>query len=98
DGCDAGDWAQLKGALRAVILHPPRQAALEGNVADTNTRVGAIMQPGTLERVDGWFPINKGDYNQDGVVTISDLTPLGAHFQESSGGGSFPFLSIQAVI
>ena len=30
-----------------------------------------------------WFYTNNGDYNQDGLVGIADLTPLGLHFGES---------------
>jgi len=32
-----------------------------------------------------WTYLNQGDYNQDGVVNVMDITPLAAHFNEESG-------------
>jgi PKD repeat protein len=48
-----------------------------------------------------WRYYSIGDYNQDGLVGISDLTPLGQHYGESSplsGGQPFPPDSLGAVI
>jgi len=39
-----------------------------------------------------WRYFNQGDYNQDGYVTVNDLTPLGQHFGESG-----PFAPESAV-
>lgn len=43
----------------------------------------------------GWLYANQGDYNQDGLVGIEDLTPLGLHFGES---GLFLIDSVQAIV
>ena len=42
-----------------------------------------------------WYYANPGDYDQNGVVSISDLTPLGMHFNEA---GPFPATSTLSVI
>ena len=36
-----------------------------------------------------WYYNNPGDYNQDGIVNASDITPLGLHFGEIADSGSF---------
>jgi len=35
-----------------------------------------------------WSYRNVGDYNQDGIVNIMDITPLAAHFNESADEGN----------
>lgn len=42
-----------------------------------------------------WPYKNPGDYNQDGRVAVSDLTPIGLHFGESVPADSY---SIQSVV
>ncbi|MCB1216379.1 hypothetical protein KDL44_03250 [bacterium] len=38
-----------------------------------------------------WFYINPGDYDQNGIVGISDLTPLAVHFGEAAALSGQPF-------
>jgi hypothetical protein len=45
-----------------------------------------------------WRYINVGDYNQDGLVGIADLTPLGQFFGESTAPNPFPFESNLSAI
>ena len=45
-----------------------------------------------------WHYSSTGDYDQNGEVNISDLTPLGVHFGESSGGGTFPYAGALSVV
>lgn len=45
--------------------------------------------------------VNVGDYNQNSLVEVADLTPLGVHFAETSPDGPpnpFPWSSINSVI
>lgn len=42
--------------------------------------VTAVADDARLE----WVYNNKGDYNLDGFVTVSDLTPIGIHFDKNS--------------
>ena len=45
-----------------------------------------------------WGYYNQGDYNQDSLVTINDLTPLGQNFGESVAPAAFPADSEEAVV
>jgi PKD repeat protein len=47
-----------------------------------------------------WGHYMKGDYDQNGLVTISDLTPLGIHFGKSSAEPGDPFNkeSIESIV
>jgi len=48
-----------------------------------------------------WRYYSHGDYNQDGLVSVSDLIPLGQHYGEGSpvgAGQPFPPASLGAVI
>jgi hypothetical protein len=42
-----------------------------------------------------WYYTNPGDFNQDGLVSLTDLTPIGYHWMQS---GPFPEDSVGAVI
>ncbi|MEZ5339602.1 MAG: PKD domain-containing protein [bacterium] len=44
-----------------------------------------------------WFYRNTGDYDQNGIVTISDLTPMGVNFGDSQTGG-FDDSTAQSVV
>jgi len=37
-----------------------------------------------------WSYVNIGDYNQDGIVDVADVSPLAEHFGERKNGGVFP--------
>lgn len=45
-----------------------------------------------------WLYRSQGDYDQNGLVSISDLTPIAIHFGKSSGGGEFNETSIESVV
>ncbi|MCB1217153.1 hypothetical protein KDL44_07155 [bacterium] len=65
-------------------------------VADADSARARLefLQAGDTQRLI-WFHTNPGDYNQDGVVSISDLTPLGQNFGDS---GPFAHSSAEAVV
>jgi hypothetical protein len=44
-----------------------------------------------------WYYRNQGDYNQNGEVGISDLTPIAVHFGKSQAGG-FAESSVESVV
>jgi hypothetical protein len=94
-GCDQALWGELKLALRLALLDQPRTVAK----APQGARARAVLRPGFLEdTVDGWYYVNPGDYNQDGLVSVSDLTPLGANFLVAAEDGSFDFASALSVV
>ncbi|MCB1186348.1 hypothetical protein KDL29_04195 [bacterium] len=45
-----------------------------------------------------WYYRNQGDYDQNGEVNISDLTPLAIHFGKAAAGGSFDFTKVESVV
>jgi hypothetical protein len=77
-----------------------RVAAPDSRAAIVRTAGGAIPAVGNLVRNDCWNMIqwshlNPGDYDQNGAVNISDLTPLGLHFGAT---GPFNSNSVQWVV
>ena len=78
--------------------------AASGSVAKTSSKAPLSE----LNRIDFsyapdltlcyWFYQNQGDYDQNGEVNISDLTPLAIHFGKAAAGGSFAFSSVESVV
>jgi len=55
---------------------------------------GVYVDPLTQTAVGGdvrleWDYNNRGDYNQDGFVTVNDLTPIGVHFGKDTSAGDW---------
>ncbi len=84
-GADPAVFASLKDALRTALL-------ARGNgklVATPPTGVeNAIPDLVITDNGDGtynytWHYYNIGDYNQDGTVGVSDITPLAMHFGQT---------------
>ncbi len=78
------ELAQVTGAVLAPAGAAARNTSAppmneSGRVTDLTARSGA---GGTA--IFAWGFRNPGDYNQDGIVNIQDLTPLAAHFNESA--------------
>jgi hypothetical protein len=83
-GAEPAVFAQLKAALRAALIASgeeklvstpptgPANAVPDLTVTDTGGGTADIT----------WHYYNLGDYNQDGVVGIADITPLAMHFGE----------------
>jgi len=97
-GVDAALFSRLKDALREA-LRERQQGASRVMVADG--KVVATPPHGPKNVIDDlalhqdsgsgdltWSYHNSGDYNQDGLVSVLDLTPLAAHFQENVEGGA----------
>jgi hypothetical protein len=70
------ELAQVRFAAEPFDIR--RKASETLPVATERPLLTVIMQPAWLD----WRWHQVGDYNQDGLVTASDLTPLGAHFGE----------------
>lgn len=83
----SGDGAVATLRLRHVALgFGPRTASA---APDSNlSRAALTLSVGEIS----WLYYSQGDYDQNGEVNISDLTPLGAHFGESG-----PFDQAQAI-
>jgi hypothetical protein len=72
-GSDAATWQQLKTALRILLLNRPRATSAPPD--DLASASVAVYDADT--GVLSWDYASAGDYNQDGLVSINDLTPLG---------------------
>jgi hypothetical protein len=85
DGVDPAVFGQLKDALRAALVargtdkiaSTPPSGAVNGVPDAALTDVG----DGTFNAT--WHYYNVGDYNQDGVVSIADITPLAMHYGQT---------------
>ena len=90
-------WRQLKDALAAYLNqhHSDGRIAAAAATGDSS-RPQLSFDSGT--NTLSWRFSTSGDYDQNGEVNISDLTPLGANFGASSGGGAFPYATALSVI
>jgi PKD repeat protein len=95
-GADPRLWTQLKRGLAASLERSGAvrfAAALPGGDSATVSDLAAVDTGGALEL--RWTYRNKGDYNQDGLVSINDLTPLGANLGKNTAD---PDWTTQAVV
>ncbi|OPX23614.1 MAG: hypothetical protein B1H03_01115 [Planctomycetales bacterium 4484_113] len=90
-GVDDALFARLKQALaealiarraRAASMLPTGPANSVDSLDSTNTSADEVV----LE----WQGKNIGDYSMDGIVNISDITPLAAHFNEEVASAAHP--------
>ena len=79
-GCDPALWADLKTSLQHTI-----EQRLDGK-QPSSPPVTDLARPHIELNPAGpalsWWLVSPGDYNQDGVVSVSDLTPLGVALGE----------------
>jgi hypothetical protein len=98
DGCQSDDWAELKGAFRDMLLHPQRHSSSMPQAERGRPIFITQASPFGGDYVSGWWYVNRADYDQNGLVNVSDLSPLGAHLNETSAGGPFNINSRQSAI
>lgn len=96
-GVEPAVWSQLCSELARVLA--ARQNLTRGAAAapanEASRPQGFIsFAPDSF----GWYHSLQGDYDQNGEVNIGDLTPLGQHLGETSGGGVFSYQSALSVI
>jgi PKD repeat protein len=94
EGVDGKLWEELKAALKEAL----GKTAATPPTGDINRVADLAME----DHNDGsytftWHYRNLGDYDQDGKVSISDITPIAQHFGETYDTETEPN-SIQAVI
>ncbi len=86
---DAAVFGQLKAALHsALIARGGDKVACAPPIGDANI----VRDLAFTDNFDGtmnltWHYYNVGDYNQDGIVGIADITPLAMHFGETRAEG-----------
>jgi hypothetical protein len=87
-GVNEGVFQQLKDALRAQLLSvtPGKAASTPPQGAPNAVNDLGLVEAGGLYTAT-WSYRNLGDYNQDGVVSVQDITPLAMHFGHSTAAG-----------
>jgi len=98
-GARADVFEVLKGALRDALQQQGCNKAACIPPAGEANRVAdlAIVEDGGVYTLS-WHYRNLGDYDQNGAVGISDITPIAMHFGEAVPPGDVDGNSIQAVI
>ncbi|MBN2083205.1 hypothetical protein JW859_13485 [bacterium] len=79
------------GALAAITFaHAGQPPVVERSVCAPPVKPAARAEL-MLEAMDTlvWPYANPGDYNEDGLVGVSDLTPLGVHFNKTSASADW---------
>jgi hypothetical protein len=64
----------------------PRNASQAADAVETRAKNLALRQNDAGDWELSWDYTNPGDTTQDGMVSVGDLTPLGAHFLEELSG------------
>jgi hypothetical protein len=85
-------WVQLTGVLIGIVK-APTAGVIAPHAPDT--ALGGVTDLELAENAPGdweltWSYTNPGDYNQDGLVNVSDLTPVGQHFGAQYGQDDWP--------
>ena len=81
---EAGTWRKLQDALAEELIL--QDALRRASMAPTGSKARVWVEfeagdPG--QPLISWYYANPGDYDQNGLVGISDITPLGVHFGEA---------------
>jgi hypothetical protein len=85
DGVKPEVFKQLKDALNKALR---AKGTSKISCTPPTNPVSAIPDLALADHGDGtmdltWSHYNVGDYNQDGVVSVADITPLAMHFSET---------------
>ena len=82
EGVDPVLWENLKQNLRDAVLAEGEHtsSSVPGTEQETvaDLIISALHEDGSIEL--DWGYINFGDYNQDKLVNVNDLTPIGIYF------------------
>ncbi|MBN2081917.1 PKD domain-containing protein [bacterium] len=83
---DAALSAELKAELKRVLkARGTSQIAIAPPSGQKNAvqDLEVAFPPGSNYRLE-WTYVNVGDYNQDKLVSVNDLTPIGQHYAKST--------------
>lgn len=91
EGAAAGTFASVKSRLREYLLEntsvkETRKAPDDDRPLGWNCGFDFYWEDdGTARGRLTWTYRNRGDYNQDGIVSIADVTPVAIHFDCEAG-------------
>jgi PKD repeat protein len=85
EGVDAKLWNELKGALKSALTTKNHQPTTRTTSTPPTGDINKVNDFAISDHGDGsytlsWHYRNLGDYDQNGVVGVSDITPLAMHF------------------
>jgi len=85
-GVDAELFAQLKSTLRTMLEAAPPERFVSTPPVGVVNRIDDLTTGINDQGEEGiqWNYKNVGDYDMNGEVNISDLTPVGMHFHKNS--------------
>ncbi len=87
------------GVLAQISFRPVEPAlARTGSMAPLNQNNKIDFSYDPASGLCYWFYQNQGDYDQNGVVNISDLTPLAIHFGKTAAGTGFDYSSVESAV
>jgi PKD repeat protein len=101
DGVEPELWDMLTAELSRVLAERDAAATRTASTPPMGETSATVLTYNASASTLAWRYYSHGDYNQDGLVGISDLTPLGQHYGEGSplgAGQPFPPDSLGAVI
>ena len=81
EGVDPGVWEDIREAFATLEVRSTSVSA-PLNEANRIESLTCLSDDGTWQIT--WQYRNVGDYNQDGTVGVSDLTPVGVHYGKTS--------------
>jgi hypothetical protein len=85
-------FEQMRAEVRRAVEKRFRGKGVSSqNLEDLGNEVGDLWRySGQRERLGLRWPYrNSGDYNQNGVVAIEDVTPVAVHYGESKAAGTW---------
>lgn len=90
-GADSTQFKELKLKLREMLLGKGGAKLTATAPASNRSKAGFFSMAGNGGTgTVTWSYRNEGDYNLDGIVAVSDLTPLGINFGKTGAGGDWP--------
>lgn len=81
---------KAKGAGKATCTPPLGVSNMVSDLASSENEDGRYTFT--------WSYMNQGDYDQNGTVGVSDITPIALHYGETAATETLPGTSIQGVI
>ncbi|MCC7477135.1 hypothetical protein IT575_01645 [bacterium] len=90
-GVDAAVWQELRRELERVLAATGADKAVASVPGSTDSKVDDLAVSGSIggDITFSFTYHNCGDYNQDGRVAVSDLSPIGIHFLDHSGSATW---------
>ncbi len=95
-GVDGSVWQQLRTELERVLAAAGADKAVASAPGSNDSKVDDLAVSGTIggDVIFTFSYHNCGDYNQDGRVAVSDLSPIGIHFLDHSGSPTWASASV----